>query len=143
MSGISRFRRDRARELRSNATEPERMLWRALKSIPVIGSHFRRQVPIGPYIADFACLKAKLIVELDGGHHSRNDVLAKDEARSRWLEREGYLVIRFWNAELARNPDGVLDTIYAALYGSPQSEAFALTTPPRPSADPPPQGEGE
>ena len=142
MADISRFRRDRAKQLRSNATEPEQVLWRALKRIPVYGSHFRRQVPIGPYVADFACLRARLIVELDGGHHSREEVQAKDAVRSQWLEREGYRVIRFWNAELTENIAGVLDTIYAALYGSPQSEAVVLPTPPRPPGRPSPSRGG-
>ena len=142
MADISRFKRERAKQLRSNATEPEQALWRALKQIPVYGSHFRRQVPIGPYVADFACLKARLIVELDGGHHSRDDVAAKDEARTRWLECEGYRVVRFWNAELIQNMNGILDTIYAALYGSLQSEAVALPTPPRPDGRPSPSRGG-
>ncbi|MBM6595933.1 endonuclease domain-containing protein [Microvirga pudoricolor] len=131
MANIDRFRRARAKSLRSNATEPEQILWRALRRVPVLESHFRRQVPIGPYIADFACLRAKLIIELDGGHHSHDDIAARDEARTRWLDHEGYRVIRFWNGELTENLEGVLDTIYAALYGSLQSEAVALPTPPR------------
>ncbi|MCG7392375.1 DUF559 domain-containing protein [Microvirga sp. ACRRW] len=142
MSNIDRFRRERAKQLRSNATEPEQVLWRALKNIPVYGSHFRRQVPVGPYVADFACLKARLLIELDGGHHSQDDVAIKDERRTRWLESEGYRVIRFWNAELTENMPGVLDTIYAGLYGSPQSEAAALPTPPRPDGRPSPSRGG-
>jgi very-short-patch-repair endonuclease len=142
MSDISRFRRERAKQLRSNATEPEQTLWRALKRIPVYGSHFRRQVPIGPYVADFACLKARLLIELDGGHHSQDAVAAGDEIRTRWLESEGYRVIRFWNTELTENMAGVLDTVYAALYGSPQSEALALATPPRPDGRPSPSRGG-
>lgn len=138
MSNINRFRRERAKQLRSNATDPEQALWRALKRIPVYGSHFRRQVPFGPYVADFACLKARLLIELDGGHHSHDDIAAKDEARTRWLESEGYRVLRFWNAEPTENMNGVLDTIYAALYGSPQSEASALPTPLRPDGRPSP-----
>jgi very-short-patch-repair endonuclease len=143
MTPIDRFRRATSRRLRASTTGAEQQLWRALKRIPVYGSHFRRQVPIGQYVADFACLKAKLLIELDGGQHSQDAVAARDERRTRWLEAEGYRVIRFWNAELLDNLDGVLDTIYAALYGSPHSEAVPLITPPRPSADPPPQGEGE
>jgi very-short-patch-repair endonuclease len=124
-------------------TDAEKALWRALEAIPVYGSHFRRQVPIGRFAADFACLKAKLLVELDGGQHSRADVAAMDAARTAWLEAEGCRVIRFWNAELSDNRVGVLDTIYAALYGSPRSEAVPLPNPPRRSrADPPPRGEG-
>jgi len=142
MPDISRFRRARAKQLRSNATEPEQALWRALKRIPVYGTHFRRQVPIGPYVADFACLKARLLIELDGDHHAQDDIVVKDEARTRWLEKEGYRVVRFWNAELTGNLNGVLDTIYAALYGSPQSEAVALPTPPRPDGRPSPSRGG-
>jgi very-short-patch-repair endonuclease len=142
MSNINRFRRERAEQLRSNATEPEQCLWRALKNIPVYGSHFRRQVPIGPYVANFACLKARLIIELDGGHHSQDDVAIKDEHRTRWLESEGYRVVRFWNAELTENMNGVLDTIYATLYGAPQSKAVALPTPPRPDGRPSPSRGG-
>ncbi len=142
MPDISRFKRERAKQLRSNTTEPEQALWRALKRIPVYGSHFRRQVPIGAYVADFACLKARLVIDLDGGHHSRDDVAAKDEARTRWLENEGYCVVRFWNTELSQSMSGVLDTIYSALYGSPQSEAVALPTPPRPDGRPSPSRGG-
>ncbi|MEZ0167715.1 endonuclease domain-containing protein [Microvirga sp. TS319] len=142
MSNIGRFRRESAKQLRSNTTGPEQMLWRALKSIPVYGSHFRRQVSIGPYVADFVCLKARLIVELDGGHHADDAVAVKDECRTRWLESEGYRVIRFWNVELIENMPGVLDTIYAGLYGSPQSEAVALPTPPRPDGRPSPSRGG-
>jgi very-short-patch-repair endonuclease len=142
MGDISQFKRNRARELRSNTTEPEQLLWRALKKVPVYGSHFRRQVPIGPYIADFACLKAQLVIELDGGQHSEPDIADKDARRTRWLKNEGYCVIRFWNSELSANLDGVLDTIYAALYGSPQSEAVALPTPHRPYGRPSPSRGG-
>ena len=130
MTRIDRFRRATAQRLRSDTTEAEQKLWRALRKVPVYGSHFRRQVPIGRYVADFGCLKARLLIELDGGHHSRDDVAARDESRTRWLESEGYRVIRFWNAEVTENLDGVLDTIYAALYGSLRSEASPLTTPP-------------
>jgi very-short-patch-repair endonuclease len=142
MPDISRFRRERAKQLRSNTTEPEQALWRALKRIPVYGTHFRRQVPIGPYVADFACLKARLLIELDGGQHAQDEIAARDEARTRWLKGEGYRVIRFWNAELSKDLNGVLDTIYAALYGSPQSEAVALPTPPRPDGRPSPSRGG-
>jgi very-short-patch-repair endonuclease len=145
MAPIDRFRRATARRLRSNATAAEQILWRALRAVPITGSHFRRQVPIGRYVVDFACLRARLIIELDGGHHSYDAVAARDAARTRFLEAEGYRVIRFWNVELTDNLGGVLDTIYAALYGSLHSEASPLTTPPRRAkrADPPPRGEGE
>jgi very-short-patch-repair endonuclease len=116
------FRRRTARRLREASTQAENLLWRRLRRYPVTGTHFRRQVPIGPYIVDFACMAARLIIEVDGSQHSRDDLRRRDEARTRWLESEGYRVMRFWNNDLA-NMDGVLVTIYAALYGSADAEA--------------------
>jgi very-short-patch-repair endonuclease len=92
----------------------------------MFGSHFRRQVPIGPYIADYACMAARLIIEIDGSQHGDEPVKSRDEVRTRWLEQEGYRVIRFWNNDLTKSLDGVLEAIYAALYGSRDSEAFVL-----------------
>jgi very-short-patch-repair endonuclease len=101
----------RARRLRREATVFERMLWAALRErLP--GLKFRRQVPFGPYIADFANHRARLIIELDGeGHAFRTE---SDALRTRFLEGEGYRVLRFWNAEVVENLDGVIDTIGAA-----------------------------
>ena len=90
------------------------------------GTHFRRQVPIGPYVADFACLASRLLIELDGSQHGDRANKAKDDKRTRWLELEGYRVIRFWNNDIAENLDGVLDTIHAALYGSRDVDSVAL-----------------
>ena len=134
--------RTRARRSRAQPTTTELILWRLLRHRGLAGLKFRRQVPIGPYVADFACLKARLLIELDGGQHSQDEAAAKDEARTRWFEREGYRVVRFWNAELSENLNGVLDTLYAALYGSPHSEAVALPTPPRPDGRPSPSRGG-
>ena len=116
-SPISQFRRARAQALRRDETSAERRLWRALKSIPVHGTHFRRQVPIGPYIADFACLKARLILEVDGGSHVTEAGQQHDAERDRFLMAEGYRVLRFWNAEIFENERGVIETIHAALNG--------------------------
>ena len=120
MSGkpIDGFKRATARRLRTNATGAETSLWRHLKRMETSGTHFRRQVPIGRYIADFACMASRLVVELDGSQHGDEVNKAKDEERTRWLESEGYRVIRFWNNDVSQNLDGVLDTIRAALYGS-------------------------
>jgi very-short-patch-repair endonuclease len=144
MGGIDRFKRATARRLRSDVTSAEQRLWRALKAVPLHGSHFRRQVPIGRFVADFACPKAKLVIELDGGQHGLEANSMRDAARTRWLEAQGYRVIRFWNREIVDNLHGVLDTIYAALYGSPHSEAVPPTTPLRRAkrADPPPSRGG-
>ncbi|WP_244521578.1 endonuclease domain-containing protein [Bradyrhizobium sp. DOA9] len=87
------------------------MLWRALKELPMDGSHFRRQAPIGPYVVDFFCPAKRLIIELDGGHHNEDDAAARDLERQRWLEHEGYRLIRFWNSEIASDLTAVLERI--------------------------------
>ena len=121
-----RFRRAEARDLRFNATDAEVRLWRRLRRFPVAGTHFRRQVSIGPYVADFACMAARLIIEVDGSQHGDEENLKRDERRTRWFESNGYRVIRFWNNDISRNIDGVLEAIYAALYGSLDAEAAPL-----------------
>jgi very-short-patch-repair endonuclease len=131
---ISSFRREKARQLRANATDPEVRLWRHLRRSPLLGSHFRRQVPIGPYVADFACMAARLIVEVDGSQHGDSTVKARDDSRTRWLEREGYRVLRFWNNDLIQNIQGVLETIHAALYGSRDCDAIMLKHKRRPKS---------
>jgi very-short-patch-repair endonuclease len=92
----------------------------------MLGSHFRRQVPIGPYVADFACMAARLVIEVDGSQHGGAAAKARDDIRARWLAREGYRVIRFWNNDLTQNMQGVLEVIHTALYGSRDSDAIAL-----------------
>jgi very-short-patch-repair endonuclease len=142
---LRRFRQATAHRLRANQTSAEQRLWRNLDRIPLLRTHFRRQAPIGPYVADFACLRAKLLIEVDGPSHAEPGAAERDLERTRWLEREGYRVLRFWNDEVFENIDGVLDTIYAALYGSLATESDAGVTPPRPApqSDPPRSGEGE
>jgi very-short-patch-repair endonuclease len=76
------------------------------------GVKFRRQVPVGPYIADFACYDARLIVELDGSQHAES---ATDQNRDAWLNADGYEIIRIWNNELTNNQSGVIEAIHAAL----------------------------
>jgi len=99
----------RARTLRHNMTEAERRLWQILRSHQMTGYKFRRQVPIGRYIADFVCHEARLIVEIDGGQHDRSS--PQEAERSGFLEKEGYRILRFWNNEVLANPDGVHQTI--------------------------------
>lgn len=120
------IRRAAAKKLRANATPHERMLWRALKDIPIEGSHFRRQAPIGPYVVDFFCPAKRLILEIDGGHHNEDDVAKRDVDRQQWLEGEGYRVIRFWNSEIAADLTAVLERIYVELYGSREAEPTPL-----------------
>ena len=94
-------------------TDAEQALWRSLRDRQVEGYRFRRQVPIGTYIADFACLEKRLIVEVDGGQHAINE--ADDKIRDAWLEREGYRALRFWNNDVLSNRNGVLQRISEAL----------------------------
>ncbi|MBI2584933.1 MAG: endonuclease domain-containing protein, partial [Rhodospirillales bacterium] len=89
---------------------------------------FRRQAPLGPYVVDFLCFDARLVVEVDGGQHA--DDAAADLARTTWLEAQGYRVLRFWNHDVLRNRDGVVEAIRATLRRDP---------PPHPS---PARGEG-
>jgi len=98
-----------ARDLRQNMTDAERRLWRELRC-GSLGVRFRRQVPIGPYIVDFACFQRRLVIELDGGQHLEDP---RDEARDAWLREHGFRVLRFWNHEVLKNPEGVLEVIAA------------------------------
>ena len=109
---IDSFRRDTARRLRANSTSAEALLWRYLRRSPVLGTHFRRQVPIGRYVVDFACMAAHLVVEVDGSQHAEGPVAEADLVRTRWLESEGYRVIRFWNNDIAQNIDGVIEAVH-------------------------------
>jgi very-short-patch-repair endonuclease len=99
----------RAKKLRRDMTDAERKLWLRLNLRQLGGVKFRKQVPVDPYIADFACLEHLLIIELDGGQHDENR--AKDEKRTRYLEAKGYRVLRFWNTDVMRNIDGVMEAI--------------------------------
>jgi very-short-patch-repair endonuclease len=94
-----------ARALRADATEAERTLWRLLSRYR---PKFTRQLPVGPYVADLACRRARLLVELDGSQHIDSSY---DEVRTRFLEAAGWTVLRFWNSEVAENPDGVAQAI--------------------------------
>lgn len=96
-----------ARHLRTNLTAPERRLWNQLRGRR-LGSKFRRQAPMGPYVVDFLCSEASLVVELDGLTH---DDLRRDELRDAFLARTGYLVLRFTNDELREDLDAVLTRI--------------------------------
>ncbi|HEX8300227.1 MAG TPA: endonuclease domain-containing protein [Sphingomonas sp.] len=101
-----------SRARRKNASEPEKAMWAALRrGLPQAG--FRREVPLGPYHADFCSHAAKLIVEIDGATHA--DSRAHDEARTRFLNVEGYRVLRFWNNDVMTNAAGVIAAIEAAL----------------------------
>jgi len=97
--------------LRKRSTDAEQLLWSRLRAGRLEGMKFRRQHPIGSYIADFVCLERKLIIELDGSQHALPEELLKDRQRSEWLKKEGYSVLRFWDNEVMTNTEGVLEAI--------------------------------
>jgi len=94
-------------------TVAEKKLWQILRNRQIDGFHFRHQVPVGPYIADFCCLRIKLIVEVDGGQHADS---THDATRTAWLEGKGRRVLRFWNREVLENIESVRDIIRTALH---------------------------
>ena len=93
-----------ARTLRANSTDAERALWQHLRAYRMRGQKFRRQTPIGLYIADFVCLEARLIIELDGGQHAERSTYERD--RTAGLQAQGFRVLRFWNTDVLNNLDG-------------------------------------
>jgi very-short-patch-repair endonuclease len=101
--------RERARLLRLGMSEAERLLWYHLRAGRLRGSKFRRQKPLGCYIVDFVCVELGLIVEVDGGQHLEQREY--DERRTRWLEGQGFSVLRFWNHEVLQQTEAVLEQI--------------------------------
>ena len=102
-----------ARKLRHQNTDAERLLWRHLRNRQLAGHKFRRQLVIDPYVVDFACIEAKLIVEADGGQHMER--LNEDAERTAYLVSMGYKVLRFWNHEILTDTDAVLEAIHRVL----------------------------
>jgi very-short-patch-repair endonuclease len=107
-----------ARALRQNMPEAERLLWHYLCRKQLGGFRFRRQHTIDRYIVDFVCVEAKLVVELDGAQHGKEDANLRDTVRDAFLQEQGYEVLRFWNREVFTNMDGVLNTILDAAMNS-------------------------
>jgi very-short-patch-repair endonuclease len=105
----------RARQLRGNQTDPERVLWSQLRARRLNGLRFRRQFPIGNFIADFCCKEYQLVIELDGGQHAEQQIIKNDGRRTQLIENRGYKVLRFWNNEVLTNMDGVLESIFEAV----------------------------
>lgn len=102
-----------ARRLRREMTPAERKLWKYIQKRQIAGYKFRRQHPIEPYIADFACIEASLVIELDGGQHIERRIY--DKKRDAIIQQKGYRVLRFWNNDVMQNIEGVIDTILNAL----------------------------
>ena len=100
-----------AKELRRRQTESEKRLWFKLRDNQACGVKFRRQEPIGTYIVDFVNYEKKLIVEVDGNHHTETEVKINDSYRTQWLKSEGYRILRFWNYEVINNLEKVIEKI--------------------------------
>lgn len=100
-----------ARNLRKNATKEEQIIWSILRNRQLNNCKFKRQVPIGNYIVDFVCEEKKLIIEIDGGQHNIDENIQKDNNRTSFLNQKGYNVLRFWNNDINKNIDGVIDKI--------------------------------
>ena len=109
----------RARTLRGNSTDAERLIWAALRSHRMKGASFRRQAPIGPYIVDFVCHAAALAIEIDGGQHFESRQEQRDARRDAFLASKGLRVLRFSNYDVMSNRAGVLETIAAAVESAP------------------------
>jgi very-short-patch-repair endonuclease len=124
-----------ARELRSRMTDAERKLWFALKDRRFAAFKFRRQVPVGPYIADFLCFELRLIVEVDGGQHADS---VQDAERDNWLALDEFRVPRFWNNDVLQNLEGVLTRLVEQLDRTPHPTSRSRETPPSPA-----RGEGK
>ena len=105
-----------AKLLRKNMTKQEKILWNILRNNMFYGLKFRRQVPIGNYVADFVCEIHNVIIELDGGQHNEPANIEYDEIRTEFLKSKGYKVLRFWNSEVDNNLDGVCEVIYRTIF---------------------------
>jgi very-short-patch-repair endonuclease len=101
-----------AKQLRTRMTDAERRLWYRLRAHRFAGVKFKRQVPLGRFVADFVCFEQKLIIEVDGGQHA---VSSSDSARDEWLQSQGSRVLRFWNNDVLKNTDSVLNKILEVL----------------------------
>src|SRR6185503_11926339 len=107
-----------AARLRREMTDAEQALWSRVRDRRLEGFKFRSQWSLGPFVADFCCLQAKLVIEADGGQHSKT----RDAGRTAWLKRNGFRVLRFWNNDVLTNMDGVLEVILTALKERTETE---------------------
>lgn len=112
----------RAKALRQGENKAEALLWLELKAKRLGGHHFVRQLPIGPYFADFACRKEKLVVEIDGSQHADS---ARDRRRDHYLRDHGWSTLRFWNTDILKQRRSVCETILAAVEGRLTNDVIA------------------
>ncbi len=128
--------RQKAKQLRSNSTDAERNLWAHIRNRRLEGWKFRRQLPVGRFIVDFACAELRIIVEIDGGQHAEQIIY--DLNRTKILQSKGYKVVRFWNNEVLGNIEGVLEALTLTLsqrereLANPLSEGEGTSKPPLP-----------
>ncbi len=111
--GVRADAKDKARALRAQMTDAETLMWQQLRGRRFQGFKFRRQRPLGPYILDFVCLEAGLVIEIDGGQHAEQQ--AYDQARTALIESHQLTVIRFWNHEVMNDTAAVLENIWQTL----------------------------
>jgi very-short-patch-repair endonuclease len=116
-------------------TDAERKLWFVLRDRRFANFKFRRQAPVGPFIADFVCYDARVVIEVDGGQHAES---RSDERRDRWFAANGFFVLRFWNHDVLKNPEGVLTVILERLNERTPHPARAARERPSPA-----RGEGD
>ncbi|MEO5325480.1 DUF559 domain-containing protein [Mesorhizobium sp. CC13] len=114
---VPRRQRKNAKAMRHVMTEAELNLWNELRAHRLMGLGFRRQVPIGPYIVDFACSSHRLIVEVDGSQHAQAEQAERDSVRTGYLQASGWTILRFWNDDVLRDIDNVCGHIVAAGQG--------------------------
>lgn len=129
---------EKAKELRSSQTDAEGLLWHYLQNKQLNGYKFRRQQAIGSYIVDFVCLEKKLVIELDGGQHGENESVKYDQKRTGFLNQSGFEVLRFWNDEVFKNMESVLDLVLFHLDRDPPTFRLRSSTPPQGGSDYPP-----
>ncbi len=108
---MSMTRLERAKALRKEMTPPERALWKVLAAKRLEGVKFKRQQPVGPFIVDFISFERNLIIEIDGGQHDEDVTRSHDQIHTRWLETQGFQIIRFWNNDVLANLAGVVTRI--------------------------------
>jgi very-short-patch-repair endonuclease len=124
----------RARELRKAMTPHEVKLWLRLRTLRSIGYHFRRQSPLTPYVVDFECRQSRLVIEVDGDQHGFDEHRRRDNSRDEALQKRGYRILRFSNAEVSRELEGVMEVIYLALK-DPHPAARLRSRPPSPDGE--------
>ena len=120
------FLKQKARELRKDMTDAERVLWSKLRLKQVNGLQFYRQKVIGNYIVDFYCHKAKMVIEVDGGQHYETEGLKKDRIRDEYFKKQGLRVLRFTDLNVLKNIDGVLKEIYKYIVSSKRRKAYVM-----------------